>query len=1136
MDIKQAVDAHAAVTLGKGMVMRDHTQACWRMRQLGTGQTLTVLLVPEVDKLVHENAKGVSSGAAADELGAIMNWLICNSLDAETLMATQLMVQSVHNASRRYALQTLLHASEAPVPSEAAADKISPSLMSPSSPSKVALQVPEWSSADVDAPAAVAVGEAGGAKEFLRSPLFPAAPPLQEVLDEELPNLNTLLEQVMAELKLKREGDAEQEAEGLALTYKHIKSPRDAVMALVHNAFAPPPSKRKFGYIEDGYQLVQYSITYTDLLGSSSTSLFDPDEGETLDQVSKDELERMYRAMEFIDKRFLPVYFGVEMDVFCGSAFSMAAEITAKWASVKGGDDDDGKAEALADGIAGDGDKYPLEAGKHKLAAVLSEEVYQQLFQLESKTPLSPHGFTLRKCIKPALSQPGRAVGCVAGSLASYDQLAALFNPLIKSLHNVGADEDVPQHVDSLTAWSQEERHIFFLPISRFPAKSVAEPNHATSPSGRPRVSASPGKGAKITPAPPASPLESPGLESRRFSTRRSPSKPSRPETAGGLQTRLDSHDPDQLPIFTNSTVSAIRFTCTRSLGPLPARQGDRATSYPFLPASTSKDRAIVSQAFDDALTMIVKGIAHSKGSKGTADSKVSKGDYPQSSSDVDDEELIASRIFRGGEYRDLSSIDPIMAEELIAAGALFKEPAAGSLAHDALGGDLDWPEHRGLFRNSDRDRTLLIWVNESEHMRLAIEYKGCDVQSAFRAYATCCRRLRKALKVLQHDFAQHERLGFVGFDPQHIGTGFEGSVRIRLDYADGDDVTAVAGGTSEVAVAAAAGVAAKPVAETRLSICKEFGLKLSETTADQSSGTWFDLTTTTCIGKGEVTLVRDLVAGAARLIERDRRLLQEAKSKSVDALLKAKGLRQAREELQRQRFEKQAGLPVDLPLPLLPHEVLQGCVRMFREQLKESLLVPCKLGGGSEVTTLVTKVVDSFWMVTLTFPSDDNGIIAVREIRNELAKGKLLLPPSQSKSAGANGDEDTGGDDASLNTEMVQEQEQQQQVQKVEVNIDFGPFDDRIIDEITYWKPSLLFEPGGHLPKDKLMPLSRMKMHPIACKLFGAETSSLRFSVRPQAPNHDGPAAAAAAAAAVLSQLRLLPRLSLTTAELGVA
>ena len=48
--------ARAAVTLGKDMTLRDYAQGAWRMRQIGRGQRLSLLVTPEVKRLVERAA------------------------------------------------------------------------------------------------------------------------------------------------------------------------------------------------------------------------------------------------------------------------------------------------------------------------------------------------------------------------------------------------------------------------------------------------------------------------------------------------------------------------------------------------------------------------------------------------------------------------------------------------------------------------------------------------------------------------------------------------------------------------------------------------------------------------------------------------------------------------------------------------------------------------------------------------------------------------------------------------------------------------------------------------------------------------------------------------------------------------
>ncbi|CAN0310344.1 unnamed protein product, partial [Ectocarpus sp. 12 AP-2014] len=52
MDIKQGLSAVAAVTLGKDMTFRDYAQGAFRMRGIGKGQKVQVLVIPEVQRLI----------------------------------------------------------------------------------------------------------------------------------------------------------------------------------------------------------------------------------------------------------------------------------------------------------------------------------------------------------------------------------------------------------------------------------------------------------------------------------------------------------------------------------------------------------------------------------------------------------------------------------------------------------------------------------------------------------------------------------------------------------------------------------------------------------------------------------------------------------------------------------------------------------------------------------------------------------------------------------------------------------------------------------------------------------------------------------------------------------------------------
>ena len=118
MDIKQSLDACAVVTLGKDMTLRDLAQGCWRMRGLGQGQTVQLLVVNEVLELVREaeeastppqvavatatssgqsatnkaGTKAVSEVSSENYLNRVVAWLVTNSMRSERLQQLQVCV------------------------------------------------------------------------------------------------------------------------------------------------------------------------------------------------------------------------------------------------------------------------------------------------------------------------------------------------------------------------------------------------------------------------------------------------------------------------------------------------------------------------------------------------------------------------------------------------------------------------------------------------------------------------------------------------------------------------------------------------------------------------------------------------------------------------------------------------------------------------------------------------------------------------------------------------------------------------------------------------------------------------------------------------------------------------------------
>jgi hypothetical protein len=103
MDIKQALNACAVVTLGKDMTFRDYSQGAYRMRGIGQGQTIHLFIIPEVLKLIKKEVKN-SSSLIID----VAAWLTVNSVRSEKLQFFQLCQQSLRNVWRKRAFYSLL--------------------------------------------------------------------------------------------------------------------------------------------------------------------------------------------------------------------------------------------------------------------------------------------------------------------------------------------------------------------------------------------------------------------------------------------------------------------------------------------------------------------------------------------------------------------------------------------------------------------------------------------------------------------------------------------------------------------------------------------------------------------------------------------------------------------------------------------------------------------------------------------------------------------------------------------------------------------------------------------------------------------------------------------------------------------
>ena len=115
MDIKQCFAARAVLTLGKDMVFRDLAQGAFRMRGIGAGQRLTIVVIPEVAQLIARQLEAAGRAPLRDRAAArplsqqqqISAWLVINAMKTESVQANQLAAQNLADIWRQNAWKSL---------------------------------------------------------------------------------------------------------------------------------------------------------------------------------------------------------------------------------------------------------------------------------------------------------------------------------------------------------------------------------------------------------------------------------------------------------------------------------------------------------------------------------------------------------------------------------------------------------------------------------------------------------------------------------------------------------------------------------------------------------------------------------------------------------------------------------------------------------------------------------------------------------------------------------------------------------------------------------------------------------------------------------------------------------------------
>jgi len=87
-----------------------------------------------------------------------------------------------------------------------------------------------------------------------------------------------------------------------------------------------------------------------------------------------------------------------------------------------------------------------------------------------------------------------------------------------------------------------------------------------------------------------------------------------------------------------------------------------------------------------------------------------------------------------------------------------------------------DWPTGRGVYISKNRD--IIIWVNEEDHLRIISMGKGKETQDIFT-------KLKKTIdeveSLLTHSFSHSTRYGYASSCPSNLGTGMRASIHMKL-------------------------------------------------------------------------------------------------------------------------------------------------------------------------------------------------------------------------------------------------------------------------------------------------------------------------------------------------------------------
>lgn len=135
------------------------------------------------------------------------------------------------------------------------------------------------------------------------------------------------------------------------------------------------------------------------------------------------------------------------------------------------------------------------------------------------------------------------------------------------------------------------------------------------------------------------------------------------------------------------------------------------------------------------------------------------------------------------GEYKALFDMEEKEIEDYIDQHLLYDKPVSPLLI--ASGMARDWPDGRGFFIN--KDKTLVVWVNEEDHSRIVSMQQGdqgtggCDMYAVFERFCRAINAIEVELKKDGYEYMFSDHLGYILTCPSNLGTGIRAGCHVKL-------------------------------------------------------------------------------------------------------------------------------------------------------------------------------------------------------------------------------------------------------------------------------------------------------------------------------------------------------------------